>query len=55
MDKTKMAYMLARAIMKHRDTIDGITVMQGGGLMSTSELCQVGREALRLIEERIVT
>lgn len=49
--KTGVAYMFARKMLKFHDTINGLTVMSGAGVLSVEELCDVGREAIKLIEE----
>jgi len=37
--------------LEFRDTIIGLTIVATGRIMTTAELCEIGREALRLIEE----
>ena len=44
-----------RQIMAIRTQIDGFTVLYSGRLLTTAELCELGHEALRLIEEGKVT
>lgn len=49
--KVPLAYKFAHMIMEQREVIDGITTIHGERLMTTAELCEVGRLALDLIEE----
>ncbi len=49
--KLSVATLFARKMLKFHDTINGLTVMSGVGVLSVEELCEVGRAAIALIEE----
>ena len=53
-DVMALARMFARSMLDYRDTIDGITFIRTGKVMSTAELCRVGREAIGLIERGVI-
>ena len=41
----------ANLMMAQRDTLNGLTIFMGEGMLTTKELCEIGRQALTLIEE----
>ena len=55
MMKEQLAYLFARQMLYQRETIDGVTTLYSMDLLTTAELCEVGRAALALIEEGKVT
>ena len=46
-----ISVLFAQQLLKMRDTISGLALLRGGRVFSTAELCEYGREAIRLIEE----
>lgn len=54
-EKEYLATVFARRFLEYRDIIGGITLARGYGILTLSEMCEIGRMAITLIEEGKVT
>jgi len=46
--------MFAQRLLRLRDAIDGMMVLNGEPLMTVTELCELGHMALKMIEQGLV-
>ena len=49
--KAALVLRFANLMLAQRDALNGLTIFMGEGMLTTKQLCEIGRDALTLIEK----
>ena len=52
--RNRVVRMFADMLLDQLEPINGLVFMSGGGTVTVEELCRIGRDAIELIERRVV-